>query len=98
MYGIAEALEGDVLYETQNDFYARAPARVLGCLKSGEITVIISAGHGIVTSEPIPVEWIPRDLRMPNCEFDILMRFPGGEMVRILRRNEACSEIDRNHG
>jgi hypothetical protein len=87
-----------VCTKLQNVFYARIPARVLGCLKNGEITVIISAGHGIATSEPIPADWIPRDLRMPNCEFDILMKFPGGERIRILRRNEACPEIDRNHG
>jgi hypothetical protein len=74
--------------------YVRVPARVLGCLKHGEITVIIFAGHGVVTSELISVDSIPRDLRMPNCEFDILMRFPGGERVRILRRNEACPEIE----
>jgi hypothetical protein len=76
-----------------NSFYARVPARVLGCLNNGEITVIISAGHGIVLVEPIPVNWIPRDLRMPNCEFDILMRFPGGERVRVLRANEAYADL-----
>ena len=81
--------------ELQNCFYVRIPARVLGCLKSSEITVIVSPGHGIIIARPIPTGFIPSDLRMPNCEFDILTRFPGVEMVRILRRNEACPEIDK---
>lgn len=82
--------------EFQNSFYARIPAKVLGCLKSGEITVIVFVGHGIVESEQIPVDRIPSDLRMPNSEFDILMRFPGGERLRILRKDEASPESDRH--
>ena len=81
----------------QNDFYTRIPARVLGCLKNGEITVIVAEGGSIVVTEPISIDWIPRDLRMPNCEFDILIKFPGGQRIRILRRDEACLEIDEQH-
>ena len=80
-----------------NNFYTRIPARVLGCLKSGEITVIVATGGSIVVTEPIFIGWIPRDLRMPNCEFDILIKSPGGQRVRILRRDEACPEIDEQH-
>ena len=80
-----------------NNFYTRIPARVLGCLKSGEITVIVATGGSIVVTEPISIDWIPRDLRTPNCEFDILIRSPGGQRVRILRRDEACPEIDEQH-
>ena len=78
-----------------SNFYCRIPGRVLGCLKDGEITIITNPGHGIVTLEPIPVDWIPRDLRMPNCELDVLIRFPGGERVGIIRRNEALSESNK---
>ena len=78
----------------QHNFYTRIPARVLGCLRSGEITIIISPGHGIVQSERVPFDWIPKDLRMPNCEFDILMKFPGGERIRVVRKGEPCPEID----
>lgn len=80
-----------------SNFYCRIPARVLGCLKDGEITIITNPGHGIVTLEPIPVDWIPRDLRMPNCELDVLIRFPGGERVGIVRRHEDYPEIDKNY-
>mgnify|MGYP003466731126 CR=1 FL=1 len=52
--------------ELQNYFYARVPAKVLACLSSIEITTIVFAGHGIVESESIPIDWIPHDLRMPN--------------------------------
>lgn len=78
-------------------FYTRSPARVLGCLHNGEITVIITPEHGIFLQEPIPMYWIPNDLRMPNSEFDILIKFPGGERIRILRKDEACPEIDLNY-
>jgi hypothetical protein len=79
-----------------HSYYTRSPAKVLGCLNSGEITVIIDPGHGIFLREPIPINWVPTDLRMPNSEFDILMKFPGGERIRILRKDEICLEIDRN--
>ncbi len=78
----------------KNDFYARIPAKVLGCLKTGEITAIVSPGHGIHDAWPIPMNWIPVDLRMPNSEFDILMGFPGAKWIRILRKDEGCAEIE----
>ena len=79
-----------------HNYYTRSHARVLGCLNSGEITVILAPGHGIFLLELIPMGWIPIDLRMPNSEFDILMKFPGGERIGVLRKDEACLEIDRN--
>ncbi len=78
------------------NYYTRSHAIVLGCLNSGEITVILEPGHGIFLPELIPVDWIPIDLRMPNSEFDILMKFPGWERIRVLRKDEACLEIERN--
>jgi hypothetical protein len=78
-----------------NHFYVRVPARVLGCLNSGKITAILSPGHGLIYPAPIPTEWIPIDLRMPNSEFDVLIKFPGVENIRILRKDESCPEIDR---
>ena len=78
------------------NYYTRSHAIVLGCLNSGEITVILASGHGIFSPVLIPVGWIPIDLRIPNSEFDILMKFPGGERIRVLRKDEACLEIDRN--
>jgi hypothetical protein len=81
--------------ELKNHFYVRVPARVLGCLNSGEITAIFSPGHGLVYARPIPIDWIPFDLRIPNSEFDMLIKFPGVENIRILRKDESCPEIDR---
>ena len=80
--------------EPQNHFYVRLPARVLGCLNNGEITIFVMGQGESWTTERLPVHWIPPDLRMPNSEFDILMKFPGGERLRILRKDEACLEID----
>jgi hypothetical protein len=79
----------------ENNFYIRVPARVLGCLNSGEITAICSPGHGLFYAKPISTYWIPFDLRMPNSEFDVLIKFPGVENIRILRKDESCPEIDR---
>ncbi|PSB04861.1 hypothetical protein [Merismopedia glauca] len=76
--------------------YARIPARVLGCLNNGEITVIIFPGGETFLEEPFSIDFIPPDLRMPNSEFDILTTYPGAEIVRILRKDEACPEIDLN--
>jgi hypothetical protein len=83
--------------ETADHFYVRVPGRVLGCLNRGEITAIISAGHGIVACRVIPVDWMPNDLIIPNSEFDILMKFPEAEEIRILRKNESCPDINGNH-
>jgi hypothetical protein len=83
--------------EAENHFYVRVPGRVLGCLNRGEITVIISAGHGIIACRIIPADWIPSDLIMPNSEFDILMEFPTAEEIRVLRKDESCPEIHENH-
>jgi hypothetical protein len=81
--------------EIDNHFCVRVSAKVLGCLNSGEITVILSPGHGLVYSAPIPTDWIPFDLRIPNSEFDVLIKLPGVENIRILRKDESCPEIDR---
>ena len=74
--------------------YVRVPARVLGCLRGGEITVIRLPGQGLVLTEPIQTHLVPESLRMPNSEFDVLFKHPGAEMVRVLRHDESCPEIE----
>ena len=55
-----------------SDSLFRIRSRVIGCLRDGFITVILGPGVGMldggITTE-IPVEAVPPDLRMPNCEF-----------------------------
>jgi hypothetical protein len=80
--------------QSSNYSYSRISARVLGCLNNGEITAILSLGFGIFYPTPIDTNWIPVDLRMPNSEFDILVKSHGGEWIRILRKDESCPEID----
>ncbi|WGV28267.1 hypothetical protein [Halotia branconii] len=55
--------------ENSSSFYVRVPARVLGCLRGGEITVILFPGHGLVLTEPIQTYLVPENLRMPNSKF-----------------------------
>ncbi|BAY27189.1 hypothetical protein NIES2100_70110 [Calothrix sp. NIES-2100] len=83
--------------EDSSSFYVRVPARVLGCLRGGEITVILFPGHGLVLTEPIPTYLIPENLRMPNSEFDVLFKHPGREMIRVLLHHELCPEIDASN-
>ncbi|WP_138500230.1 hypothetical protein [Nostoc sp. PA-18-2419] len=83
--------------EDSSSFYVRVPARVLGCLRGGEITIILFPGHGLVLTEPIQTYLIPEDLRMPNSEFYVLFKHPGREMSRVLRYNEFCPEIDASN-
>jgi hypothetical protein len=75
-------------------FYSRVPARVLGCLRNGEITIILFPGGGLALTQPIPSHLIPASLRMPNSEFDVLFKHPGAEMIRILHSHESCIETD----
>lgn len=80
--------------EDSSCFYVRVSARILGCLLAGEITIILFPGHGLVLTEPIQTSLIPEDLRMPNSEFYVLFKHPGREIIKILRHDEFCPEID----
>ena len=82
--------------EDNPSFYVGVQARVLGCLRGGEITVILLPGHGLVLTEPIQTYFLPESLRMPNSEFDVLFKYPGAEMVRVLRHDESCPKIDKS--
>lgn len=71
--------------------YWRYPARVLGCLKNGEITVIVCAGIGLADGgiqTKLSAQLIPVDLRMPNSEFDLLCDSDSGDFVKVLRKDE----------
>jgi hypothetical protein len=79
--------------------YWRYPARVLGCLRNGEITVILCAGIGLADGgdrETLPSQMIPIDLRMPNSEFDVLFDRASGHFVKILRKGEDCPDAVRS--
>ncbi|MCY7321176.1 MAG: hypothetical protein LH660_05085 [Phormidesmis sp. CAN_BIN36] len=75
----------------------RYPARVLGCLRDGEITIILCAGIGLAdggNQQEIPTQVVPIDLRMPNSEFDVLFDRTSGCFVKVLRKKEVCLEAD----
>jgi hypothetical protein len=84
--------------EHKDDYYVRLPARVLACLNDGEITILLSpqpevfAEPGIV--EVYPIDWLPIDLRTPNSEFDVVIKFPDGVRVKFLRKDEAWNDLD----
>ena len=75
--------------------YWRYPARVLGCLRAEELTVIFCPGVGLAdggVEAGLPMHRIPFDLRMPNSEFDVLCEQTTGNFVRVLRKGEIFSE------
>jgi len=83
--------------EDNPSFYVRVLARVLGCLRGGEITVTLLPGHGLVLKSPIQTYLVPERLRMPNSEFDVFFKHPSAEMVRVLRHDESCPEMDKSN-
>jgi hypothetical protein len=67
------------------------PARVLACLNTNRITVVVCPGQGLADGGvPYEIEssLIPLDLRIPNSEFFILIRKDTSEIVKILRHDE----------
>lgn len=77
--------------------YYRYPAQVLGCLATGEITVILCAGVGLANrgrNVELPAHLIPVDLRMPNSEFDVLLDRHSGSFSKVLRKAESYPESD----
>jgi hypothetical protein len=69
----------------------RLSVKVLGCLRDGEITIILLPGNGFVDGgiiEVLPADMIPVDLRMPNSEFDVLLDRLSGEFVKVLRKTD----------
>lgn len=72
--------------------YWRYPARVLGCLRDGEITVILVAGeHSIIE---LPIYMILSDLRMPNSEFDVEFDRVKCCFTKVLRKGEISADTD----
>ena len=68
-----------------------APARVLACLRTNWLTVIVCPGQGMADGGiPIDIEssLVPFDLRMPNSDFFLLMRRDTHEIVKVLRIGE----------
>jgi hypothetical protein len=77
--------------------YWRYPARVLGCLRDGEITVILCAGIGLADGgrrAELPIHMIPLDLRMPNSEFDVLLERTSGCFVKVLHKYETYLDCE----
>jgi hypothetical protein len=78
----------DKLHNDREKSQVRIPARVLGCFIRDEIQLIIEAGHGQCGKWDLPIASIPLELRMPNTELDIIVYYPGIEIIKIVKRNE----------
>jgi hypothetical protein len=74
-----------------------APARVLACLHSDRIRVVLCPGQGLADGGvPYEIEasLIPIDLRMPNSEFVVLSRRDTGQVVKVLRKDESLGDSE----
>lgn len=79
------------LFSCNEKMCDRLPVKVLGCLRDGEITIILLPGNGFVDGgiiETLPADMIPVDLRMPNSEFDVLYDRVSGEFVKVLSKSD----------
>jgi hypothetical protein len=55
---------------------ARTPARVIDCLRTGWVTVLLHPNQGLADGGipiEIPADIIPPELRFPNTEVDLMM-------------------------
>ncbi len=66
--------------------YWQYPAQVLGCLRDGEITVILCPGIDDAETIELPIHMIPSHLRMPNSEFDIQLDRVTGCFIKVLQK------------
>lgn len=71
--------------------YWRFPARVLGCLNSGKIAVLVrnedEPGKGERQIE-LSSETIPFELRMPNSQFDLVFDRHHRLFIKALHKHE----------
>ena len=69
----------------------RAPAKVLGCLRSGYLTVFLGYGLGMAdggSPHEIPMDLVPFDLMVPNSEFTVVIDRTEGTFVAVERKTE----------
>jgi hypothetical protein len=62
------------------------PARVLGCLQDGLITIILGYGVGLMdggTQMPVAIELIPTHLRLPNTDLEVILQLNPWKILRI---------------
>ena len=77
----------DQFYDDREKTQVRIPARVLGCFIRSEIQLIIEAGHGQYGKWDLPIAEIPFEFRMPNTELDLIIYYPGLEIIKIIKRD-----------
>jgi hypothetical protein len=66
---------GEWIMPDGSDGIQRVPVRVLGCLRSGFLTVDVWPGGGLADGgirQEIPIGLVPFELRLPNSRFNLL--------------------------
>jgi len=70
---------------------SRTTVTVIGCLRPRNLTVILGAGVGLADGEittEIPLQLVPIELRIPNTQFVVLIRWIDDQIIRVERRDE----------
>ncbi len=76
--------------------FDRVPARVLGCLRRGELTIVLLPGSGMANGgviQHIPISIVPFELRMPNSALQISFdKDESGLLVRSIERKDESKQ------
>lgn len=80
----------------------KTPAKVLGCLRPGYLTVFLGYGVGMMDGgipTDIPIDLVPSDLRMPNSEFIVVLDRVNSQITGVERRDhDAENQCDSKAG
>lgn len=71
----------------------RMQARVIGPGARGQLKVAVHGPGGATKDIDVPIERIPSELRMPNCEFVAVVHL--GEFSRVESAGKAWLEVQR---
>lgn len=72
------------------EWLERIPAEVFGCLRSGELRIVVLPGNGHLNGGAhwdVPIETIPFNLRMPNTRLWLKLN-ENLKIVHAWRRDE----------
>lgn len=59
----------------KSEFYARVPAKVLGCLRRDEMTVVMFPGQGLVLEQILSTVLRHQNLRMTDKDLALNLSF-----------------------
>jgi hypothetical protein len=77
--------------KNESEAILKAPAKVLGCLRPGYLTVFVGYGFGMADggiTQDVPMDLVPFDLRIPNSEFTVVLDRINGRFIAVERQGD----------